>query len=473
VLTACTIRPFVMNAEMLLGLSTKVFGKTFTDTVVRKTFFAHFVAGESAEGIKPVMQALKAQGVGGILDYAAEADMGDNPLTAGNANQPARVYPYAGEDECDANMQHFLTGVKAVADTSPDGFAAIKVTALGDPKLLERISDSLSAIQGFFTSLDKDGNGGLSKEEFTAGWLEAFDGVTAEQAGKYFDKYDTNKSGEIDPIEWSLMIPIEEVPKMVSKCKKAGPVKSTALSPDELVAMKNMLSRCDNICAYAAELGVRLMIDAEHFHMQPAIDQAVLTMQLKYNKTYPAVYNTYQAYLRRTPGKLREDLERCKREDIHFGGKLVRGAYMVYERERAARLGFADPIQPNLEASHASYAECMTEMLVRSPVPEKTSPFFASHNEDSVRMAVGLLSSGESKVTSDKVGFGQLLGMSDHLTFTLGGAGLKAYKYVPYGPLDEVMPYLLRRAQENSDALGGAPLQRAMMLAEVKRRMFG
>mmetsp|Transcript_13664 Transcript_13664/g.40121 ORF Transcript_13664/g.40121 Transcript_13664/m.40121 type:complete len:147 (-) Transcript_13664:246-686(-) len=146
---------------------------------------------------------------------------------------------------------------------------------------------------------------------------------------------------------------------------------------------------------------------------------------------------------------------------------------MVYERERAARLGFADPIQPNLEASHASYAECMTEMLVRSPVPEKTSPFFASHNEDSVRMAVGLLSSGESKVTSDKVGFGQLLGMSDHLTFTLGGAGLKAYKYVPYGPLDEVMPYLLRRAQENSDALGGAPLQRAMMLAEVKRRMFG
>ena len=147
---------------------------------------------------------------------------------------------------------------------------------------------------GFFTSLDKDGNGGLSKEEFTAGWLEAFDGVTAEQAGKYFDKYDTNKSGEIDPIEWSLMIPIEEVPKMVSKCKKAGPVKSTALSPDELVAMKNMLSRCDNICAYAAELGVRLMIDAEHFHMQPAIDQAVLTMQLKYNKTYPAVYNTYQ-----------------------------------------------------------------------------------------------------------------------------------------------------------------------------------
>ena len=148
VLTACTIRPFVMNAEMLLGLSTRVFGKTFTDTVVRKTFFAHFVAGESAEGIKPVMQALKAQGVGGILDYAAEADMGDNPLTAGNANQPARVYPYAGEDECDANMQHFLTGVKAVADTSPDGFAAIKVTALGDPKLLERISDSLSAIQG-------------------------------------------------------------------------------------------------------------------------------------------------------------------------------------------------------------------------------------------------------------------------------------------------------------------------------------
>ena len=118
--------------------------------------------------------------------------------------------------------------------------------------------------------------------------------MTAEQAGKYFDKYDTNKSGEIDPIEWSHMIPIEEVPKMVSKCKKAGPVKSTALSPDELVAMKNMLSRCDNICAYAAELGVRLMIDAEHFHMQPAIDQAVLTMQLKYNKTYPAVYNTYQ-----------------------------------------------------------------------------------------------------------------------------------------------------------------------------------
>lgn len=206
--------------------------------------------------------------------------------------------------------------------------------------------------------------------------------MTAEQAGKYFDKYDTNKSGEIDPIEWSLMIPIEEVPKMVSKCKKAGPVKSTALSPDELVAMKNMLSRCDNICAYAAELGVRLMIDAEHFHMQPAIDQAVLTMQLKYNKTYPAVYNTYQvrsppppaagrctefrvsqAYLRRTPGKLREDLERCKREDIHFGDRTP--------RRRDARRRAAQPTDP---WQAASWCAGLTWSTSGSAPPGSASP---------------------------------------------------------------------------------------------------
>ena len=230
-------------------------------------------------------------------------------------------------------------------------------------------------------------------------------------------------------------------------------------------------------------------------YFQPAIDNAVLRLQRLYNTgSHPIIFNTYQAYLRDCLPRLQLDLERARREGWQFGAKLVRGAYMEHERSRAEEFGYDDPIQPTVEATHATYASAM-ELLLHPPQPEATWLMVATHNEASILHAAGALLRGEAAVPPGQVAFGQLLGMADHLTFALGAcgapppkyrailepraeaslpwrAGLKAYKYVPWGSVGEVVPYLLRRATENADAMSGAPAQRAMMLRELRRR-FG
>lgn len=151
---------------------------------------------------------------------------------------------------------------------------------------------------------------------------------------------------------------------------------------------------------------------------------------------------------------------------------------MVHERERAQEHGYPSPIHATVEATHASYDAAVEQLLLLSPCPERTSVMIASHNQPSIERVASLLlapdgTAGKSRVPRQQVFFGQLLGMADHLTFTLAAHGLKAYKYVPYGPVREVLPYLIRRAQENADALSGAAEQRNMMLTEVRRRMIG
>ncbi len=215
------------------------------------------------------------------------------------------------------------------------------------------------------------------------------------------------------------------------------------------------------------------MVDAEQTYFQPAIDHAVLALQRTHNATKPVVFHTYQAYLRETSAKISLDLERSRREGWHFGAKLVRGAYMATERERAAERGYPDPVHPNVEATHASYNDAITEILVRGIAPERISLMIATHNTHSVQHAAQLLLHGKTRVEPERVAFGQLLGMADHLTFGLAAANLRAYKYVPYGPVRDVIPYLVRRARENADALSGAINQRNHLLGELRRRIVG
>jgi len=411
------------------------------------------------------------------LDYAAEADLDSDQSAPSEVNQPSRVYPFLNEDVCDANKRIFLTAVEAVHATTPEGFAAVKVTALGDPALLERVSTAVLQLRAFFYTLDTSGRGVLSRQSFLDGWREAFD-ISDDETSTLFDRIDVDIDGEVDIVEFMNALPLEDIGPLVERCRSRGPLFHSALDADECAALERMLGRLDEVATAARELGVRLMIDAEHTYFQPAIDHAVLRLSRAHNTEYPAVFGTYQAYLVDCVSRLEQDLDRARREGWHLGAKLVRGAYMVHERTRAAERGYADPIQPSLEATHASYDAAIDALLLHCPCPERTSVMIASHNQASVERVAELLLDGEaggraSRVPHDRVYFGQLLGMSDHLTFTLAGQGLKAYKYVPYGPIREVLPYLIRRAQENADALSGATEQRNMMLAEVRRRALG
>ena len=477
-MTICSSPMIVRHAEAMLYLSNSILGSSVTESVLRRTFFAHFCAGEDATSIVPTLKKLRSHGVGGILDYAAEADLGEASAPV-LENQPSRTYPYESEAQCEANLHIFLSAVRAVKDTTPDGFAAVKVTALGDPALLERVSNAVVELRAFFNRLDPSNSGRLTRDAFVAGWSDAFH-ADAEESGRVFDRIvQTSASdGTVDVLEFTNRLSLEEMAPLVQSCRSRGPLYHSALTEAECAALQLTMARLDEVASLARSLGVRLMIDAEHSYFQPAIEHATLRLQRKHNHGYPCIFSTQQAYLVDCSTRLALDIERARREGWHLGIKLVRGAYMLHERERAQRLGARSPIHPTVEDTHKSYDDAIDTLLLRSPCPDRTSLMVATHNQASVERTARLLLRNErgehpSRVSSSQVYFGQLLGMADNLTFTLAAQGLKSYKYVPYGPVREVLPYLLRRAHENADALSTALTQRNMMLWEVLRRLTG
>ena len=380
VLTACSQPWLVKHSEPLLALSDRVLGRKATEALLRHSVFAHFVAGETAETIAPTLRGLREQGVGGILDYAAEADLESEGGADVTVNQPARSYPYVSEAQCDANHRIFMAAVDAVHATTPEGFAAVKVTALGDPALLERVSTAVRELRAFFEALDpaKQGvisrdafrrgdrgdrgvisRGVISRDAFRRGWRESFE-VSDEEIEAVFERIDADMDGDVDLVEFTNALPLQAIGPLVQRCRSKGPLYRSALDVDECAALERMLARLDEIALRAKALGVRLMIDAEHTYFQPAIDHAVLRLSRAHNREYPVVFGTYQAYLRECDAKLRLDLDRAHREGWHLGAKLVRGAYMVHERQRAAELGYPDPIHPTVGSTLAtlSATEC-------------------------------------------------------------------------------------------------------------------
>jgi proline dehydrogenase len=205
------------------------------------------------------------------------------------------------------------------------------------------------------------------------------------------------------------------------------------------------------------------MIDAEQTYFQPAIDSVALHLQERYNNTPhasgPLIFNTYQMYLKDALGRLQQDYIRAQRNGYVLAAKLVRGAYMVSERKRALELGLEDPICNGIEATHTSYNAGVDFMLgemanqrgsIKSEdtiISMKNSPvvlFVASHNKDSVIRTCERMQDLGVSPQSELVMFGQLMGMCDQISYTLGQYGYGIYKYVPYGPIHHVIPYLIR-----------------------------
>ena len=308
VLTACAQPWLVLGCESLLKLSKTILGERTTQAVLRHTVFAHFVAGECESTIKPRLEQLHALRVGGILDYAVEAK-----LVASTSTN--RIHPCSGEDTYDANMRTFMKAVRTVHTTMPHGFAAIKVSALGDPALLERVSSTILALRAFYDSLGGS-YGRLTQQLFVDGWTAAFD-VSRHEAIKVFARFDRETAdGSLDALEFTNSLPLEEIPSLVRSCRSKGPLYLSALSTDEVRAFGNMMRRLETISSLAWQLDVRLMVDAEHTYFQPCIDQAVLRLQRSYNAHYPAVFGTYQAYLVDCSARLEVDLERARREGV-------------------------------------------------------------------------------------------------------------------------------------------------------------
>ncbi len=223
-----------------------------------------------------------------------------------------------------------------------------------------------------------------------------------------------------------------------------------ALTESEQAEYQRMLDRTDRICKACHAAGVKVLVDVEHSWIQDAI-----------------VYNTYQLYRSDKLASLKADFEYAKVRGFHMGAKIVRGAYMEIERARAAQKGYSDPIQPNKEASDRDYNEAIEFILDHL---DNFGLMAGTHNEDSSMLLAKEIDRRGIDRSIDRIYFAQLLGMSDNLSFNLAAHGYNVAKYMPYGPVKAVMPYLFRRAQENTSVAGATGRELGLLIKEKQRR---
>lgn len=492
VLGLCKNDLLVRNNERLMKFSRAVLGKRLFEQLMRLTFYGQFVAGEDEQKIVPVIKHLSSFGVKTILDYSAEEDVAEEEikeikanvraeaernkaessyLAQTGSNSPlrryqlaadfadrrkylpvARTYFYHGESQCERNLEIFFKAIEAVAQTTGNtGFAAIKLTALGRPRLLMK----LSKIIDYMRSVE----GSHSRVDSLSDLLRRF-----------------NRLNQTD---------------------------ISTLDEDEEEMLFNLMRRVNRIAAYASQVGgARCMIDAEQTYMQPAINMIAMELMRKYNRREAIIFNTYQCYLKSAYDQLRKDLAMSRRENFFFGAKLVRGAYMDQERARAAKLGYMDPINESFEATTVMYEKTLcflmgeierelklarplspqqsaaeqassdeVEVMLNAMNSRRISIMVASHNEDTVRFALEEMERRGIKPWHRLICFGQLYGMCDHVSFMLGQAGYSVYKYTPYGPVEEVLPYLGRRAIENHGFLSKLERERSLLAREIFSRL--
>ncbi|GAB5419227.1 MAG: proline dehydrogenase family protein [Crocinitomicaceae bacterium] len=239
------------------------------------------------------------------------------------------------------------------------------------------------------------------------------------------------------------------------------------LSEEDRGSYERLVERLDQICSEAKKANVPIFVDAEESWIQDAIDALVLRMSVKYNKESAIVYNTIQLYRHDRLAYLQTQIKRAKLENYRLGVKLVRGAYMEKERKRAEEKGYPSPIQPNKEATDKDFNLALE--LVVSEI-DHVSFCAGTHNEESSLYLSELLHKYGVSNDDPRAYFAQLLGMSDHITFNLSNENFMVAKYVPYGPIREVLPYLIRRAEENTSVAGQTSRELALIIQERRRR---
>lgn len=380
-------------------------------------------------------------------------------------------------------METFLRCIDASSGSSEDGFSAIKLTALGRPQFLLQFSEVLVKWRWFFHQMAvEQGQGGRTALEMKLEVEKLQEALaklgiaTKAESQHWLTGENLGVSGTVDLLAWNSLI---DSRTKLSKLLLIPNMKTRQLEPlfshfteEEDQQMKRMLQRMDILAKRATETGVRLMVDAEQSYFQPAISHLTLEMQRRFNRERAIIFNTYQCYLKEAYNNVTVDVELSRREGWHFSTKLVRGAYMEQERERAAKFGYEDPINPTYEKTNEMYHRCLDYILEEIKHSQKASVMVASHNEDTIKFTLQRMIELGIHPSEKKVCFGQLLGMCDQITFPLGQAGFPVYKYVPYGPVDEVLPYLSRRAQENRGFMQRANQERDLLWREFKRRLF-
>lgn len=349
-------------------------------TILRNTLFKQFVGGETLGQTTAISDLLVKYEVQSILDYGAEAGV--------------------GEESFDEATQQFIKVIVHAASQNSIPFMSIKVTAIANFTLLEKL-DALMHASG-------------------VAYLE----------GRY--TFAVGKLTKGEGKEW-----------------------------------ESCVARLNKICEAGARLNIGVLIDAEESWVQDPIDALVMQMIEKYNLGRCIVYNTFQMYRHDRLEFLRISHRGCKEKKLLLGVKLVRGAYMEKERERALKYNYRSPIHEDKISVDRDYNAALDDCLAQI---DYISLVVASHNDESNLYCTKRMVELGLQSNHPHIHFSQLYGMSDHISFNLAQNGFNASKYIPFGPIKEVIPYLMRRAKENSSVAGQTGRELGLINKELERR---
>ena len=258
--------------------------------------------------------------------------------------------------------------------------------------------------------------------------------------------------------------------KPTAFCKSIVLEKASAgqeMDAEEKKELAMFRERIDTLAKTAYDGDIPIMIDAEDYCYQAIIDKVVTENMEKYNKKKPIVYNTLQMYRWDRLDFLKEELNKAQEKGYFIGVKYVRGAYLEKERYRAQKGGYPSPIHPDKESTDRDYNLALKFSVENI---EKIAIFNGTHNEESSRYLTELMEEHGIKRNDERIYFSQLYGMSDHISFNLAEEGYNVAKYVPYGPVKNVLPYLIRRAEENTSVAGQTSRELKLLQKEINRR---
>ncbi|MBC8084494.1 MAG: proline dehydrogenase family protein [Hymenobacter sp.] len=293
--------------------------------------------------------------------------------------------------------------------------------------------------------------------------------VEGEGNDKSFDRTRDELLATIDLAHRSTHIPFS-VFKVTGLADNALLEKVQAgqpLTAAEQASYDRAHARVDAICQRAHQYGVRVFVDAEESWFQHTVDSLAYEMMRKYNRESAIVWNTYQLYRHDRLDAIKEAHEAARQGGYFLGGKLVRGAYMEKEARMASQRGYQNPINPTKQETDDLYNEALRYCVQHA---DRISICAGTHNEASSKLLTELMQEVELQPGDPRIWFAQLYGMSDNLSYNLAHSGYNTAKYVPYGPVDAVMPYLLRRADENTAIAGQSSREFLLIQKEIRRR---
>lgn len=505
-LKLCSYPYIALNAVRHMKTAESIFGTFFTyDICAKRTIYAYFCAGESDRELQKTIESLEKKSIGAILDYAAEADMEGSVAPAPGANEAPDISMSTlikrndlqyimNENNLENNMKLYMMSLMHASLHSPDQYnslSAVKVTGMCDPQLLARMSAIVMVIHQlwalFFNpellpKLEEcrivmgptlPTQEFISFEQLKAGF-ERFDPenpLTDDELLSLQNLLDPRKNGKISFVDYKDQLTLAVTALNPTSTQEILVKHLPRLNTIEKELWGNVMRRLRLICSTAKELDVRVLIDAEQTFYQHAIDVIVFMLQKEFNQEQAVVYNTYQCYLTYARERVVNDMIRAAWHGYQWGGKIVRGAYMLQEHATSKQYGYACPLWSTYEETGKCYMNSSFLILdeLCKPNRAKWEVFFGTHNDAAVKELCDAVL--KFPHLQQQVGFGQLFGMKDNLTIPLAQANFPTYKYVPYGPVRETIHYIGRRAVENSSVLQSGVSERALMLNEIFRRV--